>query len=221
MIALGVLLLLSPLYVDLLALGEPTYRYERVQVAYVDGEVEYTSPGEDPFFPMLEVADVACLPGSSRTCQFEQFLLSDENATVPTDNTGASLRAFTDYEYVYVERNDEGQFYRPDTAGDDESTWRLTLEPVPAERALAEAATFYADASRPVRRGVLTGNVTTHHELAGANELVEEDGDYYFLHMVGASPPRGGERLFKFALVAGGVAAGLLLVLRGQRRRMT
>ncbi|WP_327053353.1 hypothetical protein [Halomicrococcus gelatinilyticus] len=64
-IALGVLLLLSSLYVDHLALGEPTYRYERVQVTYVDGEVEYRSPGEDPFFPLLEVADVACLPGSS------------------------------------------------------------------------------------------------------------------------------------------------------------
>jgi len=50
MIALGVLLLLSPLYVDLLALGEPTYRYERVQVTY-DGEVEYRSPGEDSFSP--------------------------------------------------------------------------------------------------------------------------------------------------------------------------
>jgi len=140
---------------------------------------------------------------------------------VPTDVTGRHLRGYTDYEYGYVQRDDEGQFYRPDTAGDNESTWRLTLEPVPAETALTEAATFYAEASRPVRRGVLTGNVTTHHELAAANELFEKDGNYYLLHEVGASGPSRVKRLFQYVLIAAGVAAGLLLVLRGQRRRVT
>ncbi|WP_327053354.1 hypothetical protein [Halomicrococcus gelatinilyticus] len=122
---------------------------------------------------------------------------------------------------MYVHRNDEGQFYRPDTVGDDESTWRLTLEPVPAEKALSEAATFYAEAPRPVRRAVLTGNVTTHHEIAAANELFEKDGNYYVLHEVGSSGPARVEWLFQYVLVAGGVVVGLLLVLRGQRRRVT
>lgn len=69
LIGLGVLLLLSPAAVPVVAIGEPTYEYEAVQLSYDDGEFDLpprlATPGR------FHVDNIACV-GGGRTCALER-----------------------------------------------------------------------------------------------------------------------------------------------------
>lgn len=222
-IALGVLLLVNPFYVDALHLDQPnSYRYESTEVTYESDGINATpamvNGGVD--------GDVACLSDQhpSRACAVERAIHERGNLTAPV-SWGRFISEFgpLGYEYAYV--NDS--FYRAVHREEPGGTV-LTLNRTPADEAMGDVATPLLHASRDVRRAVETGSVETRRELDGANQLWEDDGDYYVVyearsHTYGPSTYREKVqfgRVLETSLSVLGVAVGFVLVLRGQRRRV-
>lgn len=222
-IALGVLLLVNPLYVDALHLDQPnSYRYEATEVTYgpdgIDATPAIRNGGVDD--------DVACLSDNypSRACAVERAIHERGNLTAPV-SWGSFVSEFGPLGYRYAYVNDS--FYGVENRERGDETV-LTLNRTPAGEAMDEIAAPLLYASPEVREAVETGSVETRRELDGANQLWSDGGNYYVVyeaqsHVHGPGTyqqkVRSG-RVLERAVALVGIAVGLLLVLRGQRRRV-
>ncbi|WP_209452230.1 SH2 domain-containing protein [Halosimplex halophilum] len=209
----GFALLLNPFVVGAFDIGDPdSYTYEPKEVTFHDNGTYDTPDATSVAEPM-----VACLDGHlpSRSCTLEGAV--HVNGGITYDALPQRLLA-TDYRYVYVWN--EG-FFEPVAEELGNGTYEYGLEPVPQSSALESVATPIEDASRGVRRAVETGQYRTSDPLDDADELVEHDGDYYVVTATSYRTTTGERRDIVIALqwVAG--IGGGLLVLRGQRRRVT
>ncbi|WP_435155718.1 hypothetical protein [Haladaptatus sp. DFWS20] len=211
-ISVGLVLLLNPLYIGLLHLDDPTYRYQQVEVEFTDGG--YRTDERSLLGVERIDSDVACLRGyPTRACQFERFLYNGGNGSVPTNYR--FRHAGRDYSAVFV----NGQFYRP-RGIERNGTWYMTLEPASKEEVLKGVTTPYADAPVSIRHAVRTGNVSTHREIEMTNELVRKDGTYSVIRLADKAEASNSKRLLHYLFLVGGVVVGFFHVLRGQRLRV-
>lgn len=208
-ILVGVLLVFSPLWVGHLHVGDPTYRYEAVEVEPTENGVEYGDGYDGRGIDSQIVCDA--IPG--RPCIHERYLLTDRN--VSTDRSPQTLNHYR-YDYVHAEDG----FYEVAYEERDDRTY-LRLDLIPTETLFRRIATPVNDLPDPVRTAVGTGSVTTRRTLLDANELVLSDGTYYVVQerLVRSSTEaeRRGE-LFEDVVSVLGPAVGLVLALRGYRR---
>ena len=220
-IGLGVLLLANPLYVDALHLDQPNwYWYESGEVTVGDDGVRLPRGALNGMDD-----DVACLADSppSRACAVEHAVLRRGNLTL-AESWGALISNAGPLGYRYAYLN--SSFYEPVVR--EEGDWTvLSLDRTPAVEALGDVADPVSRADRGVRRAIRSGSVRTHRELEGANQLWKEDGRYYVVYRTsfGNSGPFdflgvGFGRALETAITVVGMVAGLVLVLRGQRRRV-
>lgn len=212
-ILLGVALLTAPLVVPTLDVADPDhYRYEAERVRFTDLGVRYDAPldGVDP--------DVACLDALvSRSCALERAIHA--NGGLVHDQGVPDGFLLSEYEYVYSHA--DRRFYEPVAEELANGSVRYDLAPAEESTALSAVATPLERTSRPVRRAVETGSVTTSDRLAGANELIETDDGYYVVHAASHTEHRNSERRWwATALTWLAVAVGLYWVLRGQRERV-
>lgn len=220
-IAVGLLLLPNPLYVGQLHLDEPNwYRYEATEITYDDAngiEVDIHVGDIDD-----DVACFAQLP--SRACALEHLIHENGNVTSPV-TWGKHVSAYgpNGYRYVYV----DGEFYETE-ANETANGTVFSLNRTDPDDAMHDVATPISKADPKVRNAIRNGNVTTRHELDGADELVRDGDDYYVVYAA-AYEVHGGHtyrseqqigRLLEGGLTVTGIVVGLLLVLRGQRRRV-
>ena len=225
-IALGVLLLVNPLYIDGLGFAHPnSYRYEATEVSYNEStgylDVDVHANGID--------SDVACLgdPIPTRTCTLEYAIHERGNLTVNVSWAG-HVRNYgpNGYHYAFV----DGAFYEVESeeVGDESGTARLTLNRTPAAKAMRTIATPVWEVSPPVRKAVETGSAKTHYRLDGANELVAHGDSYYVVyrataHVTDSEAYHSGEErntARETAFTLFGIGVGLALVLNGQRERV-
>lgn len=213
-ISVGLLLLLNPLYIGFFHLGDPTYRYERVEIELTDDG--YRTADQSLGLERID-SDVACLRGyPTRACQFERFLHEGGNGTVPSNFR--FHHAGREYSAVLL----DGQFYKPRSVERNE-TWYMTLEPASKGETLKRVSTAYAAAPAPIQHAVRTGSVSTHREPGMTNELVRRDGNYYVVteRYSEKQEASGVGWLLHHLLLVGGIVAGFFFVLRGQRLRVT
>lgn len=213
LIVAGFALLVNPFVVGALDIGDPdSYTYEPKEVTFYDDGTYDGADGASVAEP-----SVACLDGRlpSRPCTLEGAVHA--NGGITYDALPQRLLA-TDYRYVYVW--DEG-FFEPVAEELENGTYEYGLEPVPRSSALETVATPIDDASRGVRNAIETGQHRTSDPLDGAGELVVHDGNYYVVTATSYRTTTGERRDIVIALqwIAG--IGGALLVLRGQRRRVT
>lgn len=216
-IALGVVLLVNPLYVGAFHLAEPNwYRYEATEVTYDDGlEYDIHVDGVDD--------DVACLrdvrPG--RACALEHAILGHGgNLTAPISwGDFVSTYGSHSYRYAYL----DGAFYAVEaTERGDESV--LSLNRTPADEAMGDVATRVDHAKPPIRTAVRTGAVESHREIGGTEQLVRNGDSYYVVylsaaHVEGPDTSETG-RFLELTASLLGIVVGLALALRGQRHRV-
>lgn len=205
-VALGILLVLAPFYVDALHLEEPNrYRYDAARVTYGENGLDYPA--------MADTIDgVACLKGFSRACNLEMAVKERGNLTVDDVDAGpAWAYRWKPYEYAYL----DDTFYRTVTVEDGEGAV-LSLERVSAVEAMADIAEPLTVMSPEIRRAVETGSVKTRHQLDDANTLVRTaDGDYYVVYRAithRSSRSDHIDRTFDDVIALGGVGAGLLIL---------
>jgi len=214
LIAVGLVLLLNPLYVGALHLDDPGWnRYDAAEVRFENGSIE----GE-----VLDVRDddVACLNLDFRDCALERHVFATDGARVPD---GALSNLGGGHHYVYW----EGQFYRTATEERNGST-ALTLSPVEQGVALEAASTPLAAASDVAKRAIRDGPVTTHEPLRSAGELVRDGERYYVVVREAGGGPGPGHRasavrtgrLLEAGLMVLVGAVGLAAMLRSQRYRV-
>ncbi|WP_459193366.1 hypothetical protein [Halosimplex sp. J119] len=211
-VVVGFALLLNPLVVGALDLGDPdSYTYEPKEITFYDNGTYDAADGADAADPR-----VACLDDSlpTRSCTLERAVHA--NGGVMYDGLPQRILS-TDYWYVYVW--DEG-FFEPTSADWGNDTYEYGLEPVARSQALDYVAVSSDEASTGVRRALETGQYRTSDPLDGADELVAHDGDYYVVTATSYSTTDEERRNVVIFLqwIAG--IAGAWLVLRGQRLRV-
>lgn len=205
-VALGVLLVLAPFYVDALHLEEPNrYRYDAVPVTYGDSGLDYP-------ISVDAIDGVACLKGFSRACNLEMAVQEYGNVTVEDVDAGpAWAYRWKPYEYAYL----DDEFYRTVTVEDGEGAI-LSLERTPASEAMADIAEPSSVMSPEIRRAVETGSVKTRRKLDGANTLVRTaDGDYFVVYRAAthlSARTDHVDRILDEALALSGVLAGLVIL---------
>ena len=211
-IVVGFILLLNPLVVAALDLGDPDrYRYEA-------SEVSFTENGTYSFstHPVPLDSDVACF-GSvpSRSCVLERAIHTNGGIMYngPTDQ-------FIHDEYSYVHIWEEG-FFRPVSDERQNGTVWYGLEAVSEDEALRYIATPKDKTSNGVRTAIATGSYETSDELAGAHELVQVDDSYYVVYPAEVHEHRGTERSLTVVVLQWLLGiTGTILILRGQRHRV-
>ncbi|SIR51616.1 hypothetical protein SAMN05421858_2598 [Haladaptatus litoreus] len=88
------------------------------------------------------------------------------------------------------------------------------------EKTLKDVSTAYAAAPVPIQRAVRTGSVSTHREIEMTNELIQRNGNYSVTRLAKTKEISGVGWLLHYLFLVGGIVAGFLLVLRGQRLRI-
>ncbi|QPV64758.1 hypothetical protein I7X12_09205 [Halosimplex litoreum] len=208
----GFALLLNPFVVGALDVGDPdSYTYEPKEVTFYDNgtyDAERGAPGLDP--------EVACFERApSRSCVVERAVHADGGVVYDGLPSGY-LRS--DYEYVYVWGKG---FFEPVGRELANDSVEYGLDSVPRSEALEWVAAESREASAGIREALETGQYRTRDRIDGADELVEHDGDYYVVTATSYRTTTGERRDIVIALqwIAG--IGGALLVLRGQRLRVT
>jgi hypothetical protein len=211
-IAVGFALLLNPLVVGTLDIGDPdTYRYEASEVSFApNGTYTYST------HPVALDSDVACFGDApSRSCVLERGIHTEGGITYD-----GPTRHFIDQEYSYVHIWGEG-FFRPVSEDRRNGTVWYGLESVSQAEALKHVATPVERAERGVRTAIETGSYETSDELAGAHELVRAEDSYYVVYPAAIREFPGTERRLTVVALQWLLGiAGAVLILRGQRHRV-
>lgn len=214
LLAVGLLLVFNPFYVDGLIHTDDPNRYE-----YYAQEVTFGDEGSvDVPAGMPALADgeeVGCLVGDGRVCGFERYVLEHGPVTVEAD-PGWNYEGRDNFVYL------EGSFYqtRAEFVDGDPTRQRLSLERVARETALDSAATPFRDASAPARRVITDGPVERQRAIPDARTLIAHEGDYYvvyakygrFLNDESFAEQRAAGNGIEGAVSALGVLVGLQLV---------
>lgn len=204
LLAVGLLLVINPFYLDALGIGTPTYVYESAPVTATGDDV--STPFERKLYDSVAGVDCYREVSPGRACALDAVLVG--NRTIRTHYPGTSLRGDR---YTFV----RDQFYERITTGADERT--LDVRPVAATAVLANVATAERALSRPERRAVRRGSARTHEPLRRGNHFVEIDGAYYLIYEAAVLDGPFAESTFQDTVSLVGVGVGLLSVARGVR----
>jgi len=210
LIALGVVLLLSPVAVMGADLGAPTNDYYVGYLELDDGGYAVTNE-----FTGEYDRDVLCWGSAYRRCALERSLL--ESRVNVSFSPGAQREYARPDEYRFVAH--DGEFYEP-TASDGQ----LQLEPVDTAEVFRTTALDASELPESVAGQLAAGTqrIETHADLPDAQLIALGDGRYATLDH-GATYRTTADAVLAAAevpLAAGGFAAGVWLVVRGQRHRM-
>ncbi|WP_226012915.1 hypothetical protein [Halomicrobium salinisoli] len=223
---LAIALLAGPLWASLLHLGDPSYRYERVELT-TEGEkaIDTADPwGRTAGTPVSQ--SIACIDDWARvrTCAFERHLAN--GSTVPTgwSTSNPEMVDFppeAGYEYVVV----RDQVYEIDYVvnesareGGDYSI-DLALEPVPAEDALDNASIDGRDdpdsVPDPVLTAARTGSAVTDRDVdVPKDPILTGDGRYYRVYKARDVEPSSGEQFADVLLTYVAPVVGLIWIGR-------
>lgn len=197
---LAILLVASPALVYVSGYGQPTYRYEAVEIRPSDDGFQYDSRGTwlvDGF------EGVSCDGWRrSRLCLLEGELV-DENRTYD-DPPGAydpPEERYTYHDGQFYERVHEGR-YGPVVIG---------LRPVSPREVLEGIAGDFERLERPLQRAVEGDTGTVHRDIDATGRVVRYEGSYYVLYLSGQAEARG------YAQSVFAVLVGLGLLSRAVR----
>lgn len=222
----GILLLVSPVWVTALGVGEPRYQYDRVQVL-IDDEDGLTYASDDPakFVPIS--TNIGCsIPQDVRTCAFERYLLANHTipTTVYTNNPDLETAPYDMARYQYVMVN--GSAYRPvqvpnKSVQRDDGIYRvdLDLESVSIESALRNAA-LNASLERdqipnPVYQAAVSGESSSTNEVDVPTTPIRlENGEYYRVYVDGQTEAPGILQILRWVLTYIGPLLGAGILIR-------
>lgn len=245
LLALVVLVLLSaPLWVTVLHFDDPTYRYERLAVTAADGTIEFEDPAGDASTVSVS-GDILCTDAvRSRACPLERQLLDGDR--VPTGiftSTPDTVPDPFEERYRFVKTEDgiyepattlnRSQAYRVDESDgsvvplNDEDAVdgpiyyrvELTLEPIPAARALELDAVTVGSVDPVVREAADTGSATAHERADVPDSPIElPDGTYYRVYLAETRQPSPTGVQSASLIRWGSPLVGLVLASRLARR---
>lgn len=192
-------LLAGPLWAPALDLGEPTYRYERLEVTTDGNGVQYANESAVPTRPPISDA-IACSGGfETRACAFERLVL--ENRTVPTDvhtnnpNLNLQRDGLDRYQYVRVSDAVYEPTYVPNRSARNDDGWYrvdLGLEAVDPDEALERVSLRVDSDAVPstVAEAARDGEATARREVdVPATPIRLADGTYYRVYEADRSGP--------------------------------
>lgn len=229
-LALG--LLLGPVWVPVLDLDEPTYRYERARVT-VGGENGLAYANSTPFQETNRFisADIGCtIPEDARICAFEHYAA---NHTIPTDVYGTnpnytrrSLGGVERYRYVLLNGTAYETTLVPNRSiRDDQGLYRLDLGLSPvsldeALRAVSLNATVQREDIPSVVYRAATGGVGENHRLVDVprTPVRVENGTYYRVYFADRTEPSPIGQFLGTVLPVGAPVIGLLALYSLSRR---
>lgn len=227
--AIALVLLAGPLWAPALHLNDSTYRYDRAEVTATGTNIEYVDSEAVPYDVRIS-DDIGCSDGLDvRVCAFERLVL--DGRTVPSGVYGSNPdnepRGFPGdrYRYVLIDETVYEPTYTPNRSVQrSDGLYRidLSLEPVPAERALRRVSLRVdsTDLPAPVARTARNGNTTTHRAVDVPETPVRlENGTYYRIFLRASSTdgsPLAG--LLDFLLRYAAPIAGLSCLVRLVRR---
>lgn len=214
-------LLVTPVWLPLVDLNEPSYEYDRAQVGPPDG-TEFSGPigfSED-------IVDCTRPPFPRRVCAFEADVLDE---SVPVDEYGRWRLdpgfAREDDEYEYVQLRDaiyEPTFVTNSSASDDrQKRTEMTLEPVDPETVLEDVAIDVSDdtLSPVVATTARDGPTTTRERIdVPENPIALADGTYYRVYLAETEAPRSLEGHLEFLLTYHAPVAGFFGLVFLSRR---
>lgn len=201
LIAVG--LLAAPLTVSVLHVGEPTYRYERLEVTTNGTNVKYATERDVPFeTPISE--EIACAGSwEVRACAFERLLLDDRTVTTETYSSNLDrTRLPVEERYRYVRINDtvyEVGYVTNASARREGGMYRveLALERTAPDRALRSVSLPVTsdDLSQTVAAAARTGEASASREIDVPETPIRlEDGTYYRVYQTERVEPSPGAR---------------------------
>lgn len=216
--AVGLLLLLGPLWAWLLPITGTTYEYERVEVVADNGTLQYEQFGHAPASAGIS-EDIACERRYERACTLEAQL-ADEG-TLPTGVSGSRnmVESRTDERYQYVEL-DDGVYETVFVENETGSHYDIALEPASAQSALDDVAVSPDADAVPgvVAEAARDGSATAQSEVADPGTPIKVDGGYYRVFASADDERTVPEQILFVVLVFVTPGAGLFLVLAHGRR---
>jgi hypothetical protein len=203
----GLLLALSPVAVQALALDEPRHQYRASEVTVQSDRIDFADTGETGFLTVDGVDGIGCSGFTVSTpwqCPLEAHVAAAENDSVTTTRYDPPPRE------PFV-RLDSGYYRRVVEQRND--TTRLSYDPVSARTVLESVSEDVESARDPVARAVRSGTARSTVELE-TGRLVRDGDQYYYVSRVGETDgvPWAGSAL--------GALAGLALLARGHQLRI-
>lgn len=229
-LALG--LLLGPVWVPTLNLGEPTYHYEHARIT-VGGENGLAYANSTPFqdTDQLISADIGCtIPEEARICALEHYAT---NHTIPTEGytTNPDLNSSTfggieHYRYVLLNGTTYTTTLIPNrSVQNSEGLYRLDLgfDPVPLNQAISAVSLNSTiqreEIPQAVYQAATDGTGKSHHRVnIPPTPIRTENGTYYRVYFDGRTEPSPAGQFLGKVLPIGTPIIGLLaLYLLGRR----
>lgn len=207
----GTLLVVNPLYLGYINVGQWGYGYEARPVTVEQGRVAV----EEEWPPDHSFAGIACSGFvQSYECAYQYARFADGRypVTLPVE-----VAAFDGprYVYQYGENGSIGRYYRR-TIDDTDAGLSIRVEPVSPTAVLQNASVPPSRLSLAGRWALLTGHVQTQHPLPMANRIIATDDGYVVLERT--RTPRDRPNFVWTLTAAGGVLAGLGLLRTGYRQ---
>jgi len=245
LVLLGVVLLAGPVWIPMLHLDDPTYRYESTRVTVDGSGVAFANESVVPAGTTLS-EEIACTGESSRECIFERYLA--RNNTVPTGIYTTSANGTFDpfdagpdrYEYVqingtvysatslvnssrrYVVAN--GTVYEKgeapegaDTSGDLNRT-ELFHRPASPGEVLQDVSRPVEDVPDPVASAATSGDGIAHRDVDVPETPIRTGEDTYSRVYIVSQRRAGGLASLDPVLFFGTPLAGLAVLNRLRRR---
>lgn len=196
----AIALVAGPLWAPALHFGDPTYRYERVEVTTDGAGIEYVNESSVPLRTAIS-EDIGCSGGwDVRTCAFERLLV--DNRTVPSgvysSNPNRDPDGFEE-RYRYVLLNDtvyETVYHTNGSVQRDDGMYRvdLAIEPASPGRALQRVslAATSDDVPSVVADAARNGEARARQQVRVPETVIRlEDGTYYRVYLAERSdaPP--------------------------------
>lgn len=218
-------LLAGPIWVEAIHLADPTYTYDRAEVAVSGDTIEYV--GEDVPHDVALSEDILCTaPVSVRACYLERTLVGNQSAPADIYHRGPGSTSAIQQEYEYVRARQA--IYRPTTRTNRSQPYviedgavravpnastvenpfyrvELTLTPVDPTQALDDVAVSVEGTDPVVREVVRTGSSNTHDPVAIPQTPVRaDDGSYYRVYLLERQDPSDtvGQAVFLLRFVA-------------------
>lgn len=219
-------LLVAPLWVPAINIGDSTYTYARAQIVLDDEDgITYANETEGPFWKYIS-KDIGCsISRDVRPCAFERYLAA--NNTVPTEvytnNPDAPHEMATErYRYVQV----DGSVYETSYVGNrsvqnDAGLYRLDLalelaSPADVLRAVSrDVSAEHVDVAPVVVEAAKEGEATSHHEVEVPQTPMRlDDGTYYRVYTAESSDAAPMAQFLRIVLPIAGPLIGLFIVFR-------
>lgn len=227
LIAVG--LLLGPIWVPALNIGEPTYRYQRARVI-VSNERGLAYANNTPIEVQTETlisADIGCsIPNELRICAFERYLASNHTILTRAITTGPNpaVESIAVERYEYVVLNDTA--YRTTYIANlsiqtDQGAYRieLALSPVPLTDVLNFVSLNITTEKEKIpsvaAQAATTGVGTSHQRVDIPRTPIRiSNGTYYRVYFASKIEPSSVGQFLGTILLVGVPIVGLLMIYR-------